>query len=160
VSPALKAGTQLAVVWSDSRPSGERMETLGTVLKSHELTATELKRSERARALRRFQSGRDWYRADAMDRLSEEEAGIIAARLLRRVQAKTPLPESKATMLRSAMTDMLRERFTGSPERASRSQEQERDDFLEKAAGYLNDAELASLREAFASGLRPLPGEQ
>lgn len=99
-----RGGTQLAVVWSDSRPSGERMETLATVLKSHELTATELKRSERARALRRFQSGRDWYRADAMDRLSEEEAGIIAAQLLRRVQSKTPLPEAKATMLRSAMT--------------------------------------------------------
>jgi hypothetical protein len=135
------------------------METLETVLKPHKLTATELKRSERAQPLRRFSSATGWHRADAMDQLSEEEAGIIAARLVRRVQAKTPLSKAKATTLRDSITGTLKERFTGSPERASRSQEQERDDFLEKAAGYLNETELRSLRDAMDSGLRPLPGE-
>jgi hypothetical protein len=95
-----------------------------------------------------------------MDQLSEEEAGIIAARLLRRVQAKTPLAETKAATLKRSLADTLKERFLRSPEQPSRVPEQERDDFLKKAVGYLNETELASLRDAFASGLRPLPGEQ
>jgi hypothetical protein len=155
-----RAGTQLAVVWADNRPASERLQMLETVLESHELTATELKRSERAQALKRFRAGTGWHRADAMDQLSAEEAGIIANRLLRRVQTKTPLSETKAATLRNSMANTLKERFTGSPERASRSQEQEGDDFLDKAAAYLNEAELAALREAINSGLRPLPDEQ
>ena len=155
-----RAGTQLAVVWSGIGSSKTRNETLQTVLKSHKLTASELTRSARVQALKQFRFGTGWHRADAMDQLSEEEAGIIAARLLRRVQAKTALPETKAATLRSSLTETLKERFLGSPARASRTPEQERDDFLEKAAGYLNETELASLRDAFASGLRPLPGEQ
>lgn len=128
--------------------------------KGHKLSATELTRSERARALKEFRLGTTWHRADAMDQLSEEEAGIIAVRLVGRVQAKTPLSATRAATLTSSIANTLKERFTGSPERASRSQEQERDDFLKKAASYLNEAELASLSDAFASGLRPLPGEQ
>ncbi len=131
-------------------------------MKDHKLTATELTRSERARALKEFRSGTGWHRTDALDKLSEEEAGIIAERMLRRVQAKTPLTDGKAATLKSSIRDTLIERFTDSRDRASRSQEQEqeRDDFLEKAAAYLNEGELASLREAFESGLRPLPGER
>jgi len=155
-----RAGTQLAVVWSDSGSPQTQDDRLQTVLKNHKLTASELTPSVRAKALRQFRSGTGWHRADAMDQLSAEEAGIIAGRLLRRVEAKTPLPETKAATLRSSLTSALKERFVGSPARASRTPEQERDDFLEKAAGYLNETELASLREAFASGLRPLPGEK
>jgi hypothetical protein len=155
-----RVGTQLAIVWAESGSSQTRNETLETILKRHKLTATELTRSARTKALRQFRSGTDWHRADAMDQLSEEEAGIIAARLLRRVQAKTPLPETKAATLKASLINTLKERFLGSPERASRTPEQERDDFLEKAAAYLNETEVASLREAFASGLRPLAGER
>jgi hypothetical protein len=94
-----------------------------------------------------------------VDQLSEEEASIIAARLLRRVQVKTPLAEPKAATLKSSLADTLKERFLRSPEQPSRTPEQERDDFLKKAASYLNETELVALRDAFASGLRPLPGE-
>jgi hypothetical protein len=155
-----QAGTQLAVVWSDSGSPQTRDDRLQTVLKNHKLTASELAQSARAKALKQFRSGTGWHRADAMDQLSAEEAGIIAGRLLRRVQAKTPLPETKAVTLKSSLTSALKERFVGSPARTSRTTEQERDDFLEKAAGYLSETELASLRDAFTSGLRPLPGEQ
>ena len=40
-----------------------------------------------------------WYRGAEVDRLSEEEAGIIVARFIRRVEAKTPLPKDKAQEL-------------------------------------------------------------
>lgn len=147
-------------MWSESGSSATRTEVLQTVLRNHKLSASELTRSARAQALKQFRSGTGWHRADAMDELSEEEAGIIAARLVRRVAAKTPLAEAKAATLKSSLTAALKERFVGSPARAARTPEQDRDDFLEKAAGYLNERELASLRDAFASGLRPLAGEK
>jgi hypothetical protein len=146
-------------VWSDRGSSQARNEILQTILKSHKLTATELTPAARSKTLKQFRSGAGWHRADDMDKLSEEEAGIIAARLLRRVQVKTPLSEIKATTLRNSLTDTLRERFVGSSARAYRPDE-EREEFLKKASSYLTETELASLRDAFASGLRPLPGEQ
>jgi hypothetical protein len=147
-------------VWSDTGTAERRDEKIQTVLKKHKLAASDLTRSERAKALKQFRSGTGWHRADAMDQLSEEEADIIARRLLRRVQAKTPLPESKAATLKSSLISTLKERFVGSQARASGTPEQARDEFLEKTASYLNEVELAALRQAFASGLRPLPGEQ
>jgi hypothetical protein len=155
-----RAGTQLAIVWTQGGSSQMRNETLEAVLKGHKLTADELTGSSRAKALKQFRSGTGWHRADGLDQLSEEEAGIIAARLLRRVQARTPLSKAKAATLRISLTNALKERFVGSPARASRTAEEERYDFLKKAAAYLNETELASLREAFASGLRPLTGEK
>jgi hypothetical protein len=154
-----RAGTQLAIVWSESGSTKTRNDTFQPVLDKQKLTATELTGSPRARALKQFQSGKGWHRADAVDQLSEEESSIITARILRRVQAKTPLTEAKATMLRSALTDALKERFLRPPGRPSRTPEQERNDILKKTADYLNETELGALRDAFASGLRPLPGE-
>jgi len=95
-------------------------------------------------------------RANARAKIDDIKARILS---LKRIQAKTPLSETKAATLRDSIAGTLKERFTGSEERASRTQEQERDDFLEKAAGYLNETELRSLRDAMNSGLRPLPGE-
>ena len=48
-----------------------------------------------------------------MDRLSEEEAGIIAARWVRRVEAKTPLAKDKAEGLQRSLADSLRKDLTG-----------------------------------------------
>ena len=136
------------------------MSTLEPVLKKRKLTATELRGQARAQALKDFHSGTGWHRADAVDRLSEEEAGIIASRLVDRVQARTPLPQDKAATLRSALESGFKDNFIGSAERPRRTAEQERAAFLEAAARYLNETELTALREAIASGYRPLPGEK
>jgi hypothetical protein len=95
-----------------------------------------------------------------MDQLSEEEAGIIATRLIRRIQGKTELSEAKAETLRTAMTQTLKERFLGLSEQPARTPTEERQAFLQKAAAYLDERELAALNEAIALGFRPLPGEQ
>jgi len=136
------------------------MNTLEAVLRKRKLKATELTGKTRAQTLKKFQSGAGWHRADAMDRLSEEEAGIIAVRIVRRIQSKTPLPEATAETLRNALADTLKKRFLGSGGEPPRSDEQERVAFLEAAASYLNETELRALREAITSGYRPLPDEK
>jgi len=154
-----RAGTELAIVWAEGGASKARIATFEAILKEENLTATELAGEARARALKEFQSGSGWHRAKDVDRLSVEEARTIAARLSRRVQATTPLTETKAETLRNALADTLKKRFLGSPDEASPSPEQEQEAFLQAAAGYLNETELTALREAIASGLCPLPGE-
>src|SRR5712691_12736903 len=60
---------------------------------------------------RRCLSRNGWYPGAPGDRLSEEEANIIAARLLRRVQAETLLAKDKAERLQSAVADAFRNQF-------------------------------------------------
>jgi hypothetical protein len=135
------------------------MKTVKAILKKQKLTAVELTDGPRAEALQGFRSGENWLRADALDRLSQEEAQIIARRLVRRVEARTRLSADKATRLRSSIADKLEENFTGSSGRPRQSAEQERAAFFEAAAHYLNEMELTALREAVAGGFRALPDE-
>ncbi len=102
-----RAGTLIAVVWK----SNAKAEPLLAKLQSQasaagccasRITVTELKGSARDTALKEFDSG-GWYRGKDVDRLSEEEAGVIAARVVRRVQAKAPLAAEKAQGLEQAL---------------------------------------------------------
>ena len=90
-----------------------------------------------------------------MNRLSEEEAGIIAARLVRRVQAKTALAKDKAEGLQNAVADSLRKDLTG--ESAGQSQKQTR--IEEVAREYLDQDQIKVLSQAIEKGVRPLPNE-
>src|SRR5206468_5617516 len=77
-----RAGTKIAVVWKPESKAQAR-RSVATKLKEHE--ATEIKGKPRGEAITEFLSGDGWYRGAEVDRLSEEEAGIIAARLVQRV---------------------------------------------------------------------------
>ena len=154
-----RAGTQMAVVWEEPGSPKSRQRTLNSLLTRWDLTASELSGDARVQAAKQFASQAGWYRADGLDQLSEEEAGLIATRLVRRIQAKAPLSEEKIQAMQAAMTNTLKQRLLGLAEQPARSADEERQAFLQKAAEYLNEAELAALRDAIALGFRPLPGE-
>src|SRR6266536_2140403 len=105
-----RAGTIIAVVWKPESDAETRSK-VATDLK--EDRATELQGGSRDKTVQDFLSGKGWYRGADVDRLSEEEAGIIAARFVRRVQAKTELAKDKAEGLQLALTDALRKKLTG-----------------------------------------------
>jgi hypothetical protein len=44
--------------------------------------------------------------------MSEEEAGIIAARLVRRIEGKVAVSEEKAKAIRAEFTEIFKQRFT------------------------------------------------
>src|SRR5262249_7570548 len=115
--------------------------------------ATELAGKSRDETEADFLSGKGWYRGADVDRLSEEESGIIAARWVRRVQAKTAVPKDKAEGLQAALTDALRKKLTseyGGPNEKELSVEQ-------VAGNYLGLAQIKILKEAIDKGVRPLP---
>ena len=117
----------------------------------------EMQGKSRDDAVNDFLSGKGWYRGANVDRLSEEEADIIAARLVRWVQAKTPLAKDKAEGLQRAFADTLRKDLTGKSVGPNRLEDVARD--------YLDQEQIKILKEAIKdevaieNGERPLPNE-
>jgi hypothetical protein len=118
--------------------------------------ATEMEQgASRDDALKNFLSGKGWYRGANVDRLSEEESGIIAARYVRRVQAKTPLAKDKAIGLEHALADALRKKLTGDCSASNQKQSSLED----VAREYLDPEQIKIFREATDKGVRPMPNE-
>ena len=153
-----RAGTKIAVVWKpESKAKGRR--SVATKLKQQE--ATEIKGKPRDEAVTEFLSGNGWYRGADVDRLSEEEAVIIAARLVRRVQTKTTLTKEKADALQRALADALNKRLTD--KKAAQEQDfvlKTEDGLRRLASQYLDENQVPFLKEAIASGVWPLPNEK
>ena len=147
-----RAGTMIAVVWKPESDAETRRNVTAELKEDH---ATEIKRESRDEELKDFLSGKGWYRGADVNRLSEEEAGIIAARLVRRVQAKTALAKDKAERLQHALAGSLRKDLTG--ESARQSQKQTR--LEEVAREYLDQDQIKVLSQAIEKGVRPLPNE-
>ncbi len=149
-----RAGTRIAVVWKPGA-DGETRRNVAAELK--EDRAIELQGESRDEAVKDFLSGKDWYRGAEVDRLSEEEAGVIAARLVRWVQAKTPLANDKAEGLGRAFTDVLRKDLTGKSTGPNRLED--------VARQYLDQEQIKILKEAIKdeeaieNGERPVPKE-
>lgn len=151
-----RTGTLIAVVWK-SEPTSEarrglasRLRTAGCCAKEQGLT--ELQGEPREAALKEFQSGQGWYRGAEVDRLSEEEAGVIAARLVRRVEAGTALTKDKAERLRRTLTAALKKLLIDG--------EEERPTAQQVAGEFLDKMQVAFLQQAVDRGVRPLPGEE
>src|SRR6266567_9372622 len=149
-----RAGTIIAVVWK-LESDAETRSKVATGLK--EDRATELQGDSRDKAVQDFLSGKGWYHGADVDRLSEEEADIIAARLVRWVQAKSSLAKEKAEALQHAFSDTLRKDLTGKSTAPNR---------LENVArNYLDQQQIKILREAIKNeeaienGERPVPKE-
>src|SRR6266540_1791385 len=147
-----RAGTTIAVVWKSESDGEARRKIVAELKEEH---ATEIAGKPRGEAVKDFLSGKGWYRGADVDRLSEEEAGIIAARLIRRVQAKTALAKDKAEGLQSALTDNIRKQLTGGCSAPGQKQPS-----IEDVAGeYLDQEQLKILKEACEKGVRALPNE-
>ena len=156
-----RAGTIMAVVWSGQSTAEERAEIIENFQKESQMSLNELAASEKQQALTDFKSGSGWYRGAEVDRLSEEEAGIIAARLVHRVEAKTTLAQDKADGLQRAVTEALKKRFTDNKVKQEQNALLKTEDGLQQAAGaYLDKGQIPIFKEAIANGLRPLSGEK
>src|SRR5262249_53760019 len=145
-----RAGTRIAVVWKPDA-GAETRRKVATDLQ--EDRATELEGKLRDEAVADFLSGKGWYRGSDVARLSEEEAGIIAARLVKRVQTKGTLPNDKAERLRQVLTDPFRKMFT-------QGQHQKEMSVQELAGDFLDEKQIALLKEAIQEGVRPLPEDE
>src|SRR6266699_2744724 len=149
-----RAGTIIAVVWKPESEAETRSQVAAGLKEDR---ATEMQGKSREEAVKDFLSGKGWYRGPDVDRLSEEEAGIIAARLVRWVRAKRALAKDKAEELQHAFSDTLRKDLTGKSVGPNRLEDVARE--------YLDQEQIKILKEAIKdevaieNGERPVPKE-
>jgi len=145
-----RAGTRIAVVWKPDADAATRSKVAADLKEDRVI---ELDGKPREEAVTDFLSGKGWYHGAEVDRLSGEEAAIIAASLVRRVQAKTPLAQDKAERLERTLTDAFRKNFIGENHDEGMSVRQ-------LAGDFLDERQIAALKEAIEAGVRPLPNEK
>ncbi len=151
-----RPGTVIAVVWKSDTKQKQRSATFEAVSKKEELKASRLKGSARRKALKDFSDRQQWHRGSDVDRLSEEEAGIIAARLVRRIQGKISVSEEKAKTIRTEFANVFKRRFTGPQDENENTEE----GLLGVLASHLDAKDVTLLKETLPRSIRPLPGEQ
>jgi hypothetical protein len=149
-----RAGTRIAVVWKPDADNPTRHKVVSELKEDHVI---ELDGKPRDEAVEDFLSGKGWYHGADVDRLSEEEADVIAARLVRWVQAKSTLSKEKAEGLQRAFSDILRKDLTGKSVGPNHLED--------IARKYLDQDQLKILREAIKdevaieNGEKPVPKE-
>jgi hypothetical protein len=145
-----RPGTVMAIVWKEQSTPRQRAKVLKAILKERNLTAMDLTGDAKQQAMRDFQSGSDWYRGADVDRLSEEEAGIIANRWIGRFREKISLTDEKAKTLQETFTAQLKRQLTGKTTR-----EETREELLKIARQNLDEKDVAVLLENFGNGFVP-----
>jgi hypothetical protein len=125
-----------------------------TIRKETDLSATELDGAAKEEAARDFQSGNGWYRGADVDRLSEEEAGVIAKRWMGRVREKITLTDDKGKILEDALTAQLKHQLTGKATR-----EETRTEMLRVVRQNLDQKDLQVLLDNFGKQLEPYKTE-
>lgn len=149
-------GTALAVEWNDPEQVRSGAAAVEAVLKARDLETTLLRGPARDSALKEYGSGR-WYGAAEVDRLSEREAQVIAARLVNRAKPHLGLDPEKLAALTKDLSGGIATILT-----RDKGEECARDPFEELtkiASKHLNPEQLAELRKAAEQGARTLPGE-
>lgn len=151
-----REGTVLGIVWADGTPAPERVVS---ILQAHGISGVELKGVEHARINDSFAAG-GWYRSAQMQELSAEEAHIIAARLVRRLEKKTPLPGGTAQRLAERLEHACTRALAGaSATSAATRRQQIADALLEAGRNVLTAEAFEAFADVVALGHRPLPGE-
>jgi hypothetical protein len=121
------------------------------------LSIVELNGEKRDAALNAFAPAAGWYTSSQVDRLSEEEVDIIAARLVHRVRTAVTLSDEDAAHLSNSIGAAIKRCFLGSSGAWGQSLE---DRILETGRPLLGEEGMAALKHAFYLGYEALPGEK
>ena len=157
-----EAGTRLAIAWKqDAKPL--TADQLDAVLDPHGVALQPVSDTNRNELVATLAGNSGWYNAASVDRLSEQESGIIATRLVKRLAAKTTVTDEQQSRLHAAFEQTLRSRLTGSG--SGKLNEQKliadvNDQLLTAATPHIDSTALPALKEVIALGYRPLPNEE
>lgn len=150
------AGTVLAVVWKE--PGVRSDSAVEALFEKHQLAAAVLRGEARDKAVEGFRSGQ-WYGAADLDRLSEHEARIIAARIVNRARPRLGLSPDRLAALTEDLAFVLARHLVARGEECDSSREVIEQELTHAASKYLNAEQLAELRKAGEQGVQALPGE-
>lgn len=154
-----RQGTVLAIVWAVGSEN-HNAEPVLPILQNAGFMATELRGSDLRQALAAFRPDYEWYRATQIDSLSEEEAGVIASRLVRRLSQRVALTAHQTNQLMDALRSACARILTNAVGTSAAERLDQIAATLPRVAReLLDDAGLAAFEEVVALGHRPLFGE-
>src|SRR6266849_150778 len=148
-----EAGTRLANGWKSAEALSS--EQIDQIISGFGVAANEVSSDARPKLLETFHTNIGWFDAASVDRLSEQEAGIIASRLVKRLTAKASITPAQQDSLREGMARALRANFIEGDER-------DLDEQLIATAKTVKLSRQATglLREVVTLGIYPLLNEQ
>jgi hypothetical protein len=144
----------LAVVWGNDGQQTRR-KAVQAVFEKSGLTATELDGKARDAELNSFLSADPWYRGAEVDNLSKQEAAIIAARLVRRVQAKVEVSAETAKTLETGLTQAIIKAYNDGFVGQADKQPAFAQELLKVARTNLDEKGVVAFQEAFVKGYLP-----
>lgn len=160
-----REGTAIAVLWQKGASSQLRKTTAESVFEENNMQVTGLSGQEYKNMLSDFSNKQNWYRGTDVDKLSLEEADVIARRLVSRVNSKTSLSKEKLEKLQSELASVFKSTFLNlNPTAEINSNENKvyeqnvrkvEDQLLEVGNKYLNEVEMNALKDAISLGWRP-----
>lgn len=83
-----KSGTVVAVKWNTKTSENKKAEIIKTVSTNHNIELTTLAETEAASFTKSFPNSSEWFKGKEVDKLSKEEAGIIAQNTIASYKAK------------------------------------------------------------------------
>ena len=149
-------GTVLAVVWKS--PNDRSDNAVEALFEKHKLAAATLRGPAREKALREFQS-EQWYGAADVDRLSEHEARVIAARIVNRAGSRLALAPNRLSALTEDLALVFARHLTLRDEECDTRRDVIEQELAKAASKHLNPQQLVELRKAGERGIHALPGE-
>jgi hypothetical protein len=156
------SGTVVAVRWI--RPLAEDERILASAFTGEQCGCAEkLSDSDLRRGLlEALARGQGWYRAAEVDQLSEREAAIIAARMVKRLSSKMALEPEVTDRLTRALGEACEHMLTREPPGTYESRAQRlKAAMLAAAHAHLTDDQYAVFQRSVAvDGHRPLPDER
>ena len=100
-----RPGTQIAVVWDQSMTSNDvRNRVIAPLLQKHKVNATEVVDLGRYQQISHSLETEQWYRGTEVDRLSQEEAGVIAEDIVQCAVKEGLITDKEARSLKAEFT--------------------------------------------------------
>jgi hypothetical protein len=118
------------------------------------LDARELTGAERKKALEDFRSDEGWFQGHEVDRLSEEEARIMAGRLIRKIRSLVVLTDQQANTLDEECGKIITRQLLGQ----SPDDHPAREEILKVLQQELSEKDVRLLQDALKD-YRPGRGE-
>lgn len=159
-----RPGTVVAVEWGQLLGSSDRAAVLARVFAPAGIEVREVPSGTEHEAFARSLGQRgEWLSAAEVDRLSEEEAVVIAARLVRRIARHVSLSTEKGDALKTEFSAVLKRQFSsrdGAGNRGVKLTKEQLYDALRTASrAHLDGAGVQAVEDALSLGLRPTPEE-
>jgi len=146
-------GTVLAVVWRDLGDHRGGAAVVKRAFQGRGLDIATVEGELVHNARRDFETGAKWYRPADVDRLSQEEAKVLASRLVDHVEETDPLPAERSRALRAELAPAVYRCLRAGCAAGMK-------DVLAVAGKHLDARGLARFREGLNEGLESLSGER